>query len=72
MTAEVNVKLLKSGFSIDTAPMEELIRYDAVSRGFVHYETVAARLADAMRDLGVPLEESVFCSRHNGCSLHRH
>ena len=25
MTAEVNVKLLKSGFSIDTAPMEELI-----------------------------------------------
>ena len=47
-------------------------RYDAVSRGFVHYETVAARLADAMRDLGVPLEESVFCSRHNGCSLHRH
>lgn len=26
MTAEVNVKLLKSGFSIDTAPMEELIK----------------------------------------------
>lgn len=25
MTAEINVKLLKSGFSIDTAPMEELI-----------------------------------------------
>ena len=25
MTAEVNVKLLKSGFSIDTAPMEELV-----------------------------------------------
>lgn len=25
MTAEVNVRLLKSGFSIDTAPMEELI-----------------------------------------------
>lgn len=25
MTAEVNVKLLKSGFSIDTAPMEQLI-----------------------------------------------
>lgn len=47
-------------------------RYDAVSRGFVHYETVAARLADAMRDLGVTLEGSVFCSRHNGCSLHRH
>ena len=46
-------------------------RYDAVSRGYVHYETVAARLADAMRDLGVPLEESRFCSLHNGCSLHR-
>ncbi|MBQ2803997.1 MAG: hypothetical protein IJF07_08880 [Lachnospiraceae bacterium] len=26
MTAEVNVKLLKSGFSIDTAPMEELVK----------------------------------------------
>ncbi len=26
MTAEVNVKLLKSGFSIDTAPMEQLIQ----------------------------------------------
>ena len=25
MTAEINVKLLKSGFSIDTAPMEELV-----------------------------------------------
>ncbi len=25
MTAEVNIKLLKSGFSIDTAPMEELV-----------------------------------------------
>lgn len=46
-------------------------KYDAVSRGFVHYETVAARLAGAMRDLGVPLEESAFCSLHNGCSLHR-
>ena len=44
-------------------------RFDAVSRGFVRYETVAARLADAMRDLGVPLEESRFCSLHNGCSL---
>ena len=46
-------------------------RYDAVSRGYVHYETVAARLADAMRDLGIPLEESHFCSLHNGCSLRR-
>lgn len=46
-------------------------RYDAVSRGFVHYETVAARLADALRDLGIPLGESAFCSRHNGCSLRR-
>lgn len=26
MTAEVNVKLLKSGFAIDTAPMEELLK----------------------------------------------
>ena len=46
-------------------------RYDAVSRGYVRYETVAARLADAMRDLGIPLEESHFCSLHNGCSLRR-
>lgn len=44
-------------------------RYDAVSRGYVHYGTVSARLADAMRDLGVPLEKSHFCSLHNGCSL---
>lgn len=46
-------------------------RYDAVSRGYVHYETVAARLADAMRDLGLPLEKSHFCSLHHGCSLRR-
>lgn len=46
-------------------------KYDAVSRGYVHYETVVARLEDAMRDLGVPLEESHFCTLHNGCSLHR-
>lgn len=46
-------------------------KYDAVSRGFVHYETVAARFEDAMRDLGIPLDESLYCSRHNGCSLKR-
>ncbi|MBD5553735.1 MAG: hypothetical protein HDQ44_05290 [Desulfovibrio sp.] len=46
-------------------------KYDAVSRGYVHYETVVARLADAMRDLGLPLEESRFCSLHNACSLRR-
>lgn len=43
-------------------------RYRAVSRGYARYETAAARLADAMRDLGVPLEESGFCSLHHACS----
>lgn len=45
---------------------------DAVSRGFVHYETVASRLEDAMRDLGVDMEPGAACSWHGGCTVGRH
>ncbi|MDE6734981.1 MAG: DsbA family protein [Desulfovibrio sp.] len=45
---------------------------DAVSRGYVHYETVAARLEDAMRDLGVDMEPGESCSWHGGCTVGRH
>lgn len=45
--------------------------YYPVSRGYVHYETVEARFADAMRELNMNLEDSVFCSLHHGCSLRR-
>lgn len=44
-------------------------RRDAVSRGFVHYETVDSRLGDAMRDLGVDTAQDKYCSWHGGCSL---
>lgn len=48
-------------------------RRDAVSRGFVHYETVAARLEDAMRDLGLEeMPAHTVCSWHGGCTLGRH
>lgn len=45
---------------------------DAVSRGYVHYETVASRLEDAMRDLGVDMEPGEACSWHGGCTVGRH
>lgn len=48
-------------------------RRDAVSRGFVHYETVASRLEDAMRDLGLEdMPPHTACSWHGGCTLGRH
>lgn len=47
-------------------------RRDVVSRGYVHYETAASRLEDAMRDLGVDMEPGEACSWHGGCTLGRH
>lgn len=44
----------------------------AVSRGFVHYETVAARLASAMRDLDIEPAEHKGCSLAEGCTAGRH
>lgn len=47
-------------------------KIDAVSRGYVHYETVLARLKDAERDLGIPATEGIQCSRQNGCTSGKH
>lgn len=48
-------------------------RRDAVSRGYVHYETAASRLEDAMRDLGLDdVPPEIGCSWHGGCTLGRH
>ncbi|MBD5539245.1 MAG: hypothetical protein HDQ94_04525 [Desulfovibrio sp.] len=48
-------------------------KVDAVSRGYVHYETVASRLDWAMRDLGLePQEETAMCSWRGGCTIGRH
>lgn len=47
-------------------------KVDAVSRGFVHYETVASRLDWAMRDLGLEPQESPMCSWRGGCTIGRH
>lgn len=44
-------------------------RLDAVSRGYVHYETVAQRLVDAMQDLGVETSQDNYCTWHGGCSF---
>lgn len=45
---------------------------DAVTRGYVRYETVAARLDWALRDLGIELEDNSMCSWYNGCTVGRH
>lgn len=46
----------------------------AVSRGFVHYETVESRLISAMKDLDIAYEKhkSGLCSTQNGCTSGRH
>lgn len=57
---------------IDSYPTLLLARgnhIDAVSRGYVHYETVAQRLEDAMRDLGVETAHDEYCTSHGGCSF---
>ena len=47
-------------------------KIDVVSRGYVHYETVAARLEAAISDLQIPLSEHKGCSRQGGCTAGRH
>lgn len=42
---------------------------DAVSRGYVHYETVERRLQDAMTDLGLEDLTSEYCSWHGNCAF---
>lgn len=44
-------------------------KVDAVSRGYVHYETVVQRLRDAMNDLGVNAEPGEYCSWHENCAF---
>lgn len=58
---------------IDSYPSVLLIRdnqIDAVSRGYVHYETVAARLKAARADLGLEKHDSGMKSQHLGCTLY--
>lgn len=43
-----------------------------LSRGFVHYETVRARLEDAMRHLDLSPSAGRHCSRQDGCTAGRH
>lgn len=47
-------------------------KVDAVSRGYVHYETAASRLDWAMKDMGLEPHETTMCSWRNGCTVGRH
>lgn len=44
----------------------------AISRGYVHYETVAARLNSVGAELGIDLSDHHGCSRQNGCTASKH
>lgn len=44
-------------------------KVDAVSRGYVHYETVQSRLEGAMRDLGITTDEDAYCSWTGNCAF---
>ena len=46
-------------------------RIDAVTRGYVHYETVASRLKNAMIDLGFDSVEHKGCSLYGSCTTGR-
>lgn len=57
---------------IDSYPSVLLTRKGkvfAVSRGYVHYETVAQRLDDAIGELDIHLDDGEFCSWHGNCSF---
>lgn len=47
-------------------------KIDAVTRGYVHYETVDSRLKNAMIDLGFDIAEHKGCSLQGGCTAGRH
>lgn len=60
--------------AIDSYPTLLLVRsmkVEAVSRGYVHYETVASRLKDAMEEMGLEKLEAQFCSLSGACSAGR-
>ncbi|MDE5833305.1 MAG: hypothetical protein K2H64_10085 [Desulfovibrio sp.] len=44
-------------------------KVDAVTRGYVRYETVLARFESAMADLALTNEAATYCSSHKACSL---
>lgn len=46
-------------------------KVDAVSRGFVRYETVAQRLEDTMLDLGLEELPDIQCTWHGSCHFGR-
>lgn len=57
---------------ITSYPSVLLIRgnkIEAVSRGYVHYETVAKRLEDAMQDLGIDAGQGENCTWHGSCGF---
>lgn len=57
---------------IESYPTLLLVRgdkIDAVSRGYVHFETVEQRLENAMRDLGVAAEIDQYCTWHGNCAF---
>lgn len=58
---------------ITSYPSVMLVRdthIDAVSRGYVHYETVAQRLIDAMQDLAIGEHQpGEFCSWKGNCAF---
>ena len=78
-TAEATERKLEEASSlmgeITSYPSVLLVRenrIDAVSRGYVHFETVDARMRNAMADLGLNVpEKGTFCSLHGSCTLHR-
>lgn len=62
MSAEVNVKLLQSGFAIDTAPMEELVEAlrkveEAVARKYFPNDAEAVPKYELYRSVGTVVEE---------------
>lgn len=44
-------------------------KVDAVTRGYVRYETVLSRFESAMADLELTNAAETYCSAHNACSL---
>lgn len=66
------LRLMNGIDSYPTLLLQKDSKVDAVSRGFVHYETVAARLENAMLDLGLEEQPDKQCSWHAACTIGRH
>lgn len=66
---EITLELMGEITSYPSVLLIRGSKVEAVSRGYVHYETVEQRLIDAMQDLGIDAGQGENCTWHGNCGF---